>query len=142
MKLFSFLTRKKDSATPASLYTAIGGRPVVEAIAHSFYDIMETDPMAQELLAIHPQPIDELRDTFFVYLMMWMGGPDEFQPRYGHPRLRARHLSVTVTPALKAQWMYCMRKAVMQHVPNLTLANKILQPLDQLADHMVNQPDA
>ena len=107
-------------------------------LANSFYDIMETDPLAAELLAIHPQPLDRIRHVFFLYLTMWLGGPDDFQQQFGHPRLRARHLPFTVSPELKDQWMYCMRKAMFKTVGDLALAQKLLTALDQLAEHMIN----
>lgn len=142
MGLFSFLKKdKQPAAAQNSVYEAIGGEPTVKAIANTFYDIMETDPMAAELLAIHPQPLTRIRHVFFLYLQMWMGGPNDFEKQFGHPRLRARHLPFTVTPALKAQWMYCMRKSMMTHVSDLALANRILDALDSLAEHMINQPD-
>lgn len=128
-------------STSQSPYEAIGGEPVVKTIANRFYDIMETDPMAAELLAIHPQPMTRIRHVFFLYLMMWLGGPNEFEKQHGHPRLRARHLPFAVTPALKAQWMYCMRKAMLENVADLTLAQRLLDALDQLAEHMINQQD-
>jgi len=103
-----------------------------------FYDIMETDPLANELLAIHPQPLDRIRHVFFLYLSLWLGGPDDYQQQFGHPRLRARHLPYTVTPELKAQWMYCMRKAMFKTVEDISLAQQLIDALDQLANHMVN----
>ncbi|WP_018982124.1 group II truncated hemoglobin [Salinimonas chungwhensis] len=142
MGIFSFLSKKKQqAAAPGTVYEAIGGEPAVKAIANDFYNVMEHDPFASELLAIHPMPLTRIRHVFFLYLKMWMGGPNDFEQQFGHPRLRARHLPFTVTPALKAQWMYCMRKAMMKNVSDIKLANRLLVALDSLAEHMINQPD-
>lgn len=119
-------------------YYRIGGEEKVRELANTFYDVMEQDPIAAELLAIHPQPLDRLREVFFLYLSLWLGGPDDFQQHYGHPRLRARHLPFTVTLKLKEQWMYCMRKAMFATVDDIGLAQKLLSALDQLAEHMIN----
>lgn len=127
-----------DVATP---YQAIGGENTVRQLANRFYDIMENDPVAAELLAIHPQPLDRIRHVFFLYLTMWLGGPNQYEQERGHPRLRARHLPYTVTPKLKAQWMYCMRKAMYECVNDMNIADQLLKALDQLADHMVNRED-
>lgn len=134
---------KSDQATASenSLYISIGGEATARAIANEFYDIMERDPMVTELLAVHPQPMDRIREVFSLYLMMWLGGPDTYSKQRGHPRLRARHLPFTVTPKLKEQWMYCMRKALAKHVDNIAVVNRISLALDQLADHMVNTED-
>ena len=99
---------------------------------------MSNDPIAQQLYDLHPKPLDRLREVFFLYLSMWLGGPNTYQELYGHPRLRARHLPFTVTPALKDQWMYCMRKAMFETVEDIQLAQQLLDALDQLAEHMIN----
>ncbi|HAU26981.1 MAG TPA: hemoglobin-like oxygen-binding protein, partial [Alteromonas australica] len=115
-----------------------GGEEKVRELANRFYDVMENDTYASELLSIHPQPLDRIRHVFFLYLSLWLGGPDIYQQEFGHPRLRARHLPFTVSPALKEQWMYCMRKAMMTTVSDVALAQTLLQALDQLAEHMIN----
>lgn len=123
-------------------YQVIGGEKTVKKLANRFYDIMERDPLAAELLAIHPLPLDRIRHVFYLYLTMWLGGPNQYEQERGHPRLRARHLPFTVTPKLKAQWMYCMRKAMYECVTDMNVADQLLRALDQLADHMINREDA
>ncbi|WP_414829183.1 group II truncated hemoglobin [Alteromonas sp. H39] len=145
MGLLNFFKRESDSAArlkkPATPFDAIGGEPAVHQLANRFYDIMSSDPMVADLYAIHPQPLERIRHAFFLYLMMWLGGPTHYEKERGHPRLRARHLPFTVTPTLKAQWMYCMRKAMYETVTDVQLAEKLLNALDTLADHMVNTED-
>lgn len=122
-------------------YQVIGGENTVKKLANRFYDIMERDPLAAELLAIHPQPLDRIRHIFYLYLTMWLGGPNHYEQERGHPRLRARHLPFTVTPKLKSQWMYCMRKAMYECVNDMKVADQLLKALDQLANHMINRED-
>ncbi len=130
--------KKQTMGEETTPYHLIGGEEKVRALANCFYDVMEQDPYASELLAIHPQPLDRIREVFFLYLSLWLGGPDTYQQQFGHPRLRARHLPFSVTPELKAQWMYCMRKAMLTTVDDMSLANRLLEALDTLADHMIN----
>ncbi len=113
----------------------------MRALANRFYDIMSSDPVVAELYALHPQPLDKIRHIFFLYLSMWLGGPRDYEAQRGHPRLRARHLPYTITPALKVQWMYCMRKAMHETVTDVALAERLLSALDALAEHMVNQSE-
>ena len=130
--------QKSNDAKKSTPYYRIGGEEKVRALSNTFYDIMETDPLAKELLAIHPLPLQRIRYVFFLYLSLWLGGPDDYQKKFGHPRLRARHLPFSVTPELKAQWMYCMRKAMFKTVDDTALAQQLLEALDQLAEHMIN----
>jgi hemoglobin len=57
---------------------------------------MQNDDNAKDLLAIHPQPMLPIRQKFFEYLSGWLGGPALYETKYGHPRLRARHLPYSI----------------------------------------------
>ncbi|WP_115716922.1 group II truncated hemoglobin [Gallaecimonas mangrovi] len=120
-------------------YQLLGGEKAVRQLANRFYDIMATDPKAAELLAIHPQPMDSIRQRFFEFLSGWLGGPGLFEQKYGHPRLRARHLSFTVNASLRDQWMYCMEKALADEVKNPQLRKSLYNAFAPLATHMINQ---
>lgn len=142
MAISALLKQLKDKMNtgkkPVTPYDIIGGEEGVITLANRFYDIMESDPQAEALYAIHPKPLDNIRRVFAMYLSMWLGGPNDYEQERGHPRLRARHLPFKVTPTLKAQWMYCMKKALYEQVDNIALADNLTQALNQLADHMVN----
>lgn len=123
---------------PKSAFDAIGGEEGTRRLANRFYDIMASDPVATELLALHPQPMDTIRQKFFEYLTGWLGGPPLYESKYGHPRLRARHLPFTVTEQMVEQWLYCMNKALNEVVEDDALRNAIRTPITQLAHHMRN----
>lgn len=116
----------------------MGGEAAVRRLANRFYDVMETAPEAHELLAIHPQPLDAIRQKFFEFLSGWLGGPALFEEKYGHPRLRARHLPFTVNQQLRDQWMFCMNQALDEVVEDAMLREGLRQSLGQLASHMIN----
>ncbi len=141
--MFNWLRRRPQSITHPSPeqtpYQMVGGEAAVRRIANRFYDIMERDPAAAELLAIHPQPMDKIREKFFEFLSGWMGGPSLFEEKYGHPRLRARHLPFTVDEKLRDQWMHCMNRTLDEEVDNPVLREGLRQALAQLATHMINQ---
>tara|TARA_B100001059_G_scaffold61828_1_gene57756 strand:- start:292595 stop:293041 length:447 start_codon:yes stop_codon:yes gene_type:complete len=119
-------------------YQLMGGEPKVKALANRFYDIMETAPEAADLYAIHPLPLDSIRQKFFEFLSGWLGGPALFEQKYGHPRLRARHLPFQVDEKLRNQWMFCMEQALDDVVENKMLRQGIHQSVSQLASHMIN----
>ena len=121
-----------------SVYQLIGEINGTRELANTFYDIMEQDPQVQELLAIHPLPLDNVREKFYEFLSGWLGGPPLFANKYGHPRLRKRHAPFTVSPKLKTQWMYCMDKALTQCIDNPEVVAALHQAFDDLAEHMIN----
>ena len=129
----------KPHPTPEQTpYQLMGGEPKVKALANRFYDIMETSPEAAELYAIHPLPLDTIRQKFFEFLSGWLGGPPLFEQNYGHPRLRARHLPFQVDEKLRNQWMFCMEQALDDVVEDKMLRQGIHQSIGQLASHMIN----
>lgn len=117
----------------------IMGEQQVKDLANAFYDVMEQDPNAAELYAVHPKPMIEIREKFFEFLSGWTGGPDLFAQKYGHPRLRARHLPFPIDQLMRDQWMYCMDKALSQVVTNKAVKNHLRQAFAQLATHMINK---
>lgn len=120
-------------------YEIIGGEQGARALANRFYDIMASDPYAKPLYDMHPQPLDRIRQVFFEFLSGWLGGPDLFAEKYGHPRLRQRHIPFAIDTALKEQWMYCMNKSLDIEIDNPLLREGLRNSLDQLASHMINQ---
>ncbi len=122
-------------------YQLIGGEDATRRLANRFYDIMETAPQAAELYAIHPLPLDMIRQKFFEFLSGWLGGPSLFEQKYGHPRLRMRHMPFTVSPAMRDQWMFCMNQALAEIVADPVLRGGLSEALGQLASHMINQDE-
>ena len=134
-----FTTNSTQHPTPEQTpYQLMGGETAVRALANRFYDIMETAPEAKALYAIHPLPLDNIRQKFFEFLSGWLGGPALFEQKYGHPRLRARHLPFTVNEQLRDEWMFCMNKALDEVVEQQVLREGIRQSIGQLATHMIN----
>ena len=98
-----------------SPFQQIGGRAMVERLAARFYEVMERDEAA--LAAVHRQAssggIDpEVKKRFSLFLVGWLGGPQEYMERHGHPRLRMRHARVPVDQNLRDAWLRCMRRAM------------------------------
>lgn len=101
-----------------SPYTRLGGREVVMALAQTFYDVMEREEPA--LAALHPldgegRIVPEARERFALFLVGWLGGPQDYIQRHGHPRLRMRHGRVPVNMGMRDAWVRCMKLAMDQH---------------------------
>ena len=131
---------KSDVPTPDKTpYEIMGGEMGARNLANRFYDIMETDAYVKPLCEMHPQPLDRIREVFFEFLSGWLGGPNLFQEKYGHPMLRKRHLPFMIDEELRNQWMYCMDKALEAEIDNPLLRENLKRAFGQLATHMINQ---
>ncbi|MGD2102415.1 MAG: group II truncated hemoglobin [Acidimicrobiia bacterium] len=125
-----------DAATP---YLEVGGDERVKALAETFYDVIEEQ--SPRLQALLPANTANTRRKLHMYLSGWMGGPPLYEEKWGHPRLRMRHMPFPIGKAEAVEWMRCMRAAmdrVEVHEPLRTFLDERFEPL---ADHMRNQPD-
>jgi len=120
-------------------YQMMGGEQGARALSDRFYDIMANDEYAKPLYDMHPQPLDRIRQVFFEFLSGWLGGPDLFAEKYGHPMLRKRHMPFPIDQDLRDQWMHCMNKALDAEIDNPLLREGLRKSLAQLASHMINQ---
>jgi hemoglobin len=109
----------------------------VRSLAEAFYDVIEEDsPLLREML---PANTRNTRQKFFMYLSGWMGGPPLYEERYGHPRLRMRHLPFPIDEAAAGEWMRCMRLALDRVGIEGPLREFLETRLAPLADHMKNR---
>ncbi len=124
-------------------YSRLGGREAVLALAEAFYDAMDaTEP---ELARLHE--LDEAgrvsrrsRDRFGLFLVGWLGGPQEYMEKHGHPRLRMRHARVPVSTSMRDAWIRCMRKAMDARQVSGEVRSFLDARFAEVADFLRNQP--
>lgn len=102
----------EEKVTPFEL---VGGEVVVRALVARFYDHMDAhEPALSRLHETdergHVAPA--ARERFTLFLIGWLGGPQDYVARHGHPRLRMRHARVPVNEAMREAWLRCMRAAL------------------------------
>ncbi len=126
-----------------TFYEMLGGEPkateVIRDLVETFYDIMDTDSKVASLRAMHPKDLTGAREKLFMFLTGWTGGPQLYMERYGHPRLRARHLPFNIDESARDQWMYCMIQAMHRLEFEEDLMIKLGTQLHGVADFMRNQ---
>lgn len=96
-------------------FALLGGAERVQALVTIFYDTMEA--REPELAAVHrltPEGkiLPVIRERFGLFLVGWLGGPQTYSERHGHPRLRMRHGHVPVNSAMRDAWLRCMTHAM------------------------------
>ena len=129
------MTEAADS-TP---YMRLGGEPGVRALVDRFYDLMDLEPAYADIRALHPSTLDGSRDKLHWFLCGWLGGPDLYVQRHGHPRLRARHLPYAIGIAERDQWMACMKQAMQEQHLDPELAQRLAEAFFGTADWMRNR---
>lgn len=121
-------------------YELLGGETAVRALVRRFYELMDTLPEAYGIRKLHPADLSSSEDKLYWFLSGWLGGPQLYTERFGHPRLRARHLPFPIGSEEANQWMMCMRQAMAECIGDEALRARLDKALDDLAAHMRNQP--
>jgi len=124
---------------PASPYVRIGGAQAVRALVERFYDLMDLEPDYVGLRRVHGSDLTSARDKLASFLSGWLGGPDLYIERFGHPRLRARHLPFSIGVVERDQWLACMNQAMREQGIAEDLRVRLLQAFFQTADWLVNR---
>jgi hemoglobin len=123
-------------ATP---FEWIGGEARVQALTERFYDLMDLEPGYQALRVVHGPELANARQKLFWFLCGWLGGPQHYTERFGHPRLRARHLPFKIGVTERDQWVACMDQAMQETDVPADLRSQLRDAFFKTADWMRNQ---
>src|SRR5574343_1146902 len=119
---------------PQTTYEKIGGEAAVGQLCDRFYELMDTVPQFTELRAMHPENLQGSRDKLYMFLSGWFGGPDLFVEKFGHPRLRARHMPFAIGTRERDQWVACMLLAMEEVGIAEPMRERLLQSFFKTAD--------
>ncbi|MEI7843588.1 MAG: group II truncated hemoglobin [Gallionellaceae bacterium] len=124
----------------SSHYERIGGEQKVRELVQRFYHLMDELPEAHGIRKMHHINLKNAEDKLFMFLSGWMDGPQLFIEKFGHPRLRQRHMPFVIGESERDQWMLCMTQALQEVVEDEALRNELIAAFYKVADFMRNQP--
>ena len=122
----------------------IGGEGQVKALVERFYDLMDLEPAYAVLRAAHGNTLDNARERLFWFLCGWLGGPQYYTERFGHPRLRQRHMPQhtgggSIGIRERDEWLACMDQAMRETGVDEALRTRLNASFFQTADWMRNR---
>jgi hemoglobin len=117
----------------------IGGEDRVRALVDRFYDLMDLEPDYKALRDAHGSTLQDARDKLAWFLCGWLGGPDHYVERFGHPRLRMRHMPFSIGALERDQWLACMDQAMSETGVDAVLRERLNKSFFQTADWMRNR---
>lgn len=122
-------------------YHRLGGELVIRRLVDRFYDLMDEDPDFYGIRKMHARDLTEARNRLFMFLSGWTGGPQLYMEKFGHPRLRQRHLPFAIGESERDQWMGCMQRAMDEVGVDETLRQELSAAFWKTADFMRNKAD-
>ncbi len=129
----------EEPAPAETPFDWIGGEAQVRALVDRFYDLMDLEPGYAALRASHGSDLTSAREKLFMFLCGWLGGPQYYVERHGHPMLRARHLPFSIGIKERNQWVACMDQAMGEVGVDPQLRERLYDSFMQTADWMRNR---
>ena len=91
-----------------SYYDRIG-RENIRQLIHDFYEGIRNDEL---LSPMYRNDFKGAEERLFLFMVQYLGGPDDYNKLRGHPRLRQRHVPFPVTEEAKQHWLANMKSAL------------------------------
>jgi hemoglobin len=123
----------------SSLYELIGGEAGLRKLVERFYDLIDSSPEAAQIRALHPKSLKQSREKFFMFLSGWSGGPQLYVEKYGHPRLRMRHMPFSIGIVERDQWIWCMNRTLDEMQMNSAVTEHLKARFAETADFLRNK---
>lgn len=95
-------------------YHAAGEFDGVKRLVGAFYDLMDSDPDAAVIRAMHPGDLTVARDKLTRFLCGWLGGPKLFSQKYGPIAIPRAHAHLDIGYPERDAWLGCMKGAIDQ----------------------------
>lgn len=120
------------------LYHRMGEERGIRALVEKFYYYMDTLPEADGIRKLHPGNLEESIEKLVLFLSGWSGGPPLYVEKYGHPRLRMRHMPFAIGESERDQWLFCMRRALQECISDEEVRHFLDEKFTHIADFMRN----
>ena len=124
-----------------TFYDAVGGEETFRTIVSEFYKQVKDDDILSPMY-----PADDMagaEDRLRWFLAQYWGGPETFNEKRGHPRLRMRHAQFHIDEAARDRWLELMANA-METVDEKTLPAEhraaMWDHMERVAQMLVNEP--
>ena len=124
-----------------SLYEMLGGETGLRSLVDRFYDLMDASLEASQIRAFHAKSLKQSREKLFMFLSGWSGGPQLYVERFGHPRLRMRHMPFAIGSVERDQWLWCMNKALDESGLDPRVLEYLKVRFAEVADFLRNQAE-
>lgn len=112
------------------------GEENISTLVDRFYDLVFAHEQISHLFKTDKALIKEKQRLFFT---QFLGGPALYSQQYGHPQLRARHLTHPIGEDEAVAWLHCMSKAIGTLAVEEKLKDELFRKFVPTAMFMVNR---
>lgn len=117
-----------------TLYEILG-EDTIKELVNRFYVLVLNDNKINHLFK---NDIEIIKEKQFRFLCQFLGGPQYYIEKYGHPRMKIRHAPHEITEKGKNAWLKCMKEAIDSLNLGENLSKALYNCFPKIAQHMVN----
>jgi hemoglobin len=114
------------------------GKENLDLLVERFYDLVFVNPQISHLFK---NDKEEIKGKQRLFLSQFLGGPALYSDKYGHPRMRARHMPHTITETDAIAWLHCMSQAIGSLPITEELKDELFARFPSTAMFMVNKEE-
>lgn len=118
-------------------YKELGEDKLYEMIDR-FYGYVKEDPRINHLF---PGDWEETAYKQKLFQTQFLGGPNVYIEKYGHPMMKMRHMPFRITPSARDAWLENMERAMNDVEIDEELKKYMMARYEMTANHMVNSDD-
>jgi hemoglobin len=122
------------SQTAESPYLRLGGDAGVMQLVERFYHHMDTLPEAARIRAMHADDLAPMVDKLGVFLIGWMGGPENYSARFGRVIIPVAHEPFDIGADERDAWLLCMAAAIAETDADEELALLLMDAFARMAE--------
>lgn len=120
-----------------SLFSRLGEENI-RLLVDRFYDLVFAH---EQIGPLFKSEKSEIKEKQRLFLTQFLGGPSLYSDRFGHPKLRARHLPHPITPDDAVAWLSCMANAIKTLPVEESLKDELFARFPPTAMFMVNRDE-
>lgn len=118
-----------------TIYNRLGDENLKQLV-NNFYDLVFSSEIIGPLFQNDKEVIKHKQ---YLFLTQFLGGPGLYTERFGHPKMRMRHLPHAITDEAKTEWLRCMRLAIAKLSLPEEFKEELYNCFPAIAQHMVNR---
>jgi len=132
-------TAAAELSKPESYYDRLGQADGIRQLVNDFYDEMDGATDLVELRRMHAPDLSLMRETLFLFLSGWLGGPRTYWERGNAKCMMSAHAGLAIYAHQAEQWITCMRRALDKLDADQQDRDFVLNAFTQVCRAMVNK---
>lgn len=114
------------------------GKGNIDLLVERFYELVFVN---DQIAHLFKNDKEEIKGKQRLFLSQFLGGPQAYSEKFGHPQMRARHMPHPITETDAIAWLHCMSQAIATLPITEELKDELFARFPSTAMFMVNKEE-